>query len=81
MGLEWRWSNRLFYTTPFDVSFRIARALDRVGQDSEGNGGRKVTPLDVPVLPSVVSPTQVRLNIGMGFSNGWMGSRTATHMP
>lgn len=81
VGLEWRWSNRLFYTTPFDVSFRIARALDRVDQDNEGNGGRRVTPLDVPVLPSVVSPTQVRLNIGMGFSNGWMGARTSPHMP
>lgn len=72
VGLEWRWSNRLFYTYPFDISLKLARGLDRVGKNAQGMGGDRLSPIGVPIVPDAVSPTRIQFNIGMGFHNTWM---------
>lgn len=77
VGLEWRWSNRLFYTYPFDVSLKLARGLDRAGEEADGSGGLRLEPVGVPWLPDAVAPTRVQFSVGMGFANSWMGSRGA----
>jgi len=77
VGLEWRWSNRVFYTYPLDISLKLARGLDRVGQRSDGSGGHALHPVDLPVVPEAMAPTQIRFSVGMGFTNSWMGHKSA----
>lgn len=72
VGLEIRVGNRIFYSIPFDISFNVARGLDRVGVDENGHGGYKMHPLDVPLLGESISPTRMSFTIGMGFNNRWM---------
>ena len=47
VGLSFRISNRIFYGTPFDITFTLARGLDRIGEDEDLHGGRKLTPIDL----------------------------------
>ena len=72
VGLEIRVGNRIFYSIPFDISFNVARGLDRIGVDENGHGGYKMHPLDVPLLGESISPTRMSFTIGMGFNNRWM---------
>ncbi len=72
VGLEFRLANRLFYTLPFNISLNLARGLDRIGEDECGKGGRKMTPIDIPVLPKSISPTKISFSIGIDFNNTWM---------
>ncbi len=71
VGLEIRIANRIFYSIPFDISLNLARGLDRIGENAEGRGGRKMNPIDVPLLPEMVSPTRIGFTIGMGFNDRW----------
>lgn len=71
VGISLRWSNKLFSSIPLDVSLTFARALSRIGEDENLNGGRKVNVIDVPLLPDAIAPTRIKLNIGMGFANTW----------
>lgn len=71
VGIELRFANNLFHSVPLNISLNIARALDRVGEDSEGAHGQKLTPIDVPLLPSKFSPTRIHLTIGTDFNNIW----------
>lgn len=70
VGLEFRLSNSLFHSVPFDISLTLARALDRVGENSDGSGGVKPNPIDLP-LPSCISPTRIHFTIGTGLRNVW----------
>ncbi len=72
VGVEFRLANRIFYTMPFNLSLNLARGLDRIGEDENGKGGRKMTPIDIPVLPKAVSPTKIKFSIGLDFDNSWM---------
>lgn len=72
VGLEFRMANRIFYTLPFNISLNLARGLDRIGEDEWGRGGRKMTPIDIPLLPKAVSPTRISFSIGFDFNNTWM---------
>lgn len=72
VGVEIRLANRIFYTMPFNLSLNLARGLDRIGEDENGKGGRKMTPIDIPVLPKAVSPTKIKFSIGFDFDNSWM---------
>jgi len=71
VGLSFRWSNKLFYSIPLDVSLTFARALSRIGENEDLTGGRKITPIDMPVLPENASPTKIKFTIGMGYTNSW----------
>ncbi len=72
IGVEFRLANRIFYTMPFNLSLNLARGLDRIGEDEYGKGGRKMTPIDIPVLPKAISPTRIKFSIGFDFDNSWM---------
>jgi hypothetical protein len=71
VGLSFRISNRIFYGTPFDITFTLARGLDRIGEDEDLHGGRKLTPIDLPVIPESIAPTRIKFAIGMGYTNSW----------
>ncbi|SHL19694.1 WD40-like Beta Propeller Repeat [Fibrobacter sp. UWT2] len=71
VGLSFRMSNRIFYGTPFDISLTFARGLNRIGEDENLEGGRKLTPIDVPGIPESIAPTRIKFSIGMGFQNSW----------
>lgn len=71
VGLSFRWSNKLFYSIPLDISLTFARGLNRIGEDKELNGGRKLNPIDLPLLPKDASPTRIKFALGMGFANSW----------
>jgi hypothetical protein len=71
VGLTFRMSNRIFYSTPFDISLTLARGLNRIGEDENLHGGEKLTPIDLPVIPESIAPTRIKFSIGMGFVNSW----------
>ena len=71
VGLSFRLGNRIFYGTPFDISFTLARGLNRIGEEEDLHGGRKLTPIDLPVIPESIAPTRIKFAIGMGFVNTW----------
>ncbi|OWV02109.1 PD40 domain-containing protein [Fibrobacter sp. UWR2] len=71
VGLSFRWSNKIFYSIPFDISLTFARALSRIGDENGRDGSWKPSPIDVPLLPDVASPTRIKFAIGMGFVNSW----------
>ena len=71
VGLSFRMSNRIFYGTPLDITFTLARGLNRIGEDENLHGGRKLTPIDMPLIPESVAPTRIKFAIGMGFINSW----------
>ena len=66
-------SNKIFYNVPLDISLTLARGLNRIGEsnDTDRSTSRKLNPIDLPVIPDAVSPTRIKLNIGMGFANTW----------
>lgn len=72
VGLEFRLANKLFYTLPLNLSLNLARGLDRTGEDKNGEGGKKLNPIDIPVLPKAISPTKISFTIGLDFNNTWM---------
>ena len=71
VGLSFRWSNKLFYSIPFDISLTLARALSRIGDENGRSESWTPSPIDVPLLPDAVSPTRIKFAIGMGFINSW----------
>ena len=73
VGLSFRMSNKIFYNVPLDISLTLARGLNRIGEsnDTDRSTSRKLNPIDLPVIPDAVSPTRIKLNIGMGFANTW----------
>ena len=71
VGLSFRMSNRIFYGTPLDITFTLARGLNRIGEDENLHGGRKLNPIDMPLIPESVAPTRIKFAIGMGFINSW----------
>lgn len=71
VGISFRMSNKIFYNVPLDISLTFARGLSRIGEDDELNGGRKLTPIDLPLLPESICPTRIKFAIGMGFNNSW----------
>ena len=71
VGLSFRMSNKIFYSIPFDISLTLARGLNRIGEDSDLHGGKKLTPIDVPLIPESIAPTRIKFAIGMGFVNSW----------
>ena len=71
VGLTFRMSNRIFYSVPFDISLTLARGLSRIGEDENLHGGKKLTPIDVPLIPESIAPTRIKFAIGMGFINSW----------
>ncbi|HHX15999.1 MAG TPA: hypothetical protein GX724_07565, partial [Fibrobacter sp.] len=72
VGFEIRLANTIFYSIPLDISLSFARGLDRVDKGSDGSGGSKLDRINMPLLPSVIEPTKIKLSIGMGFNNRWM---------
>jgi len=71
VGLSFRWSNKLFYSIPLDISLTFARALSRIGDENGRSESWTPSPIDVPLLPDAVSPTRIKFAIGMGFVNSW----------
>ena len=71
IGLEFRFGNILFNSIPFDISLSLAKGLDRIDEDDFGQGGKKMNPIDIPLLPDCVSPTRIHLTISSGFKNLW----------
>lgn len=71
VGISFRWSNKIFYSIPFDISLTFARALSRIGDEHGRSGSWKPSPIDIPLLPDVASPTRIKFAIGMGFINSW----------
>ena len=71
VGLSFRWSNKLFYSIPLDISLTLARGLSRIGDENGREGSWRLNPIDIPLLPDAVSPTRIKFSIGMGFINGW----------
>ena len=71
VGISFRWSNKIFYSIPLDISLTFARALSRIGDENGRDGSWKPSPIDVPLLPDVASPTRIKFAIGMGFVNSW----------
>ena len=71
VGLSFRMSNRIFYGTPLDITFTLARGLNRIGEDEDLHGGRKLNPIDLPLIPESVAPTRIKFAVGMGFINSW----------
>mgnify|MGYP002621767424 CR=1 FL=1 len=72
VGLEFRLANKIFYTLPLNISLNLARGLDRTCEDENGEGGKKLKPIDIPVLPKSISPTKISLTVGLDFNNTWM---------
>lgn len=71
VGLSFRWSNKIFSSVPVDISLMFARGLSRIGEDENLNGGQKLTPIDLPLIPESIAPTRIKFSIGMGFNNSW----------
>ena len=71
VGISFRWSNKLFYSIPLDISLTFARALSRIGDENGREGSWKPSPIDIPILPDAASPTRIKFAIGMGFLNSW----------
>ena len=71
VGLSFRMSNRIFYGTPLDITFTLARGLSRIGEDENLHGGKKLNPIDMPLIPEDFAPTRIKFAIGMGFINSW----------
>ncbi|MCF0215505.1 MAG: PD40 domain-containing protein [Fibrobacteraceae bacterium] len=71
VGLSFRMSNKIFYNVPLDISLTFARALSRIGEDDNLNGGYKLDPIDLPVIPKDMAPTRIKFAISMGFINSW----------
>ena len=71
VGLTFRMSNRIFYSVPFDISLTLARGLNRIDEDENLHGGKKLTPIDLPAIPESIAPTRIKFAIGMGFVNSW----------
>ena len=71
VGISFRWSNKLFYSIPLDISLTLARALSRIGDENGRSESWTPSPIDVPLLPDAVSPTRIKFAIGMGFINSW----------
>lgn len=70
LGLSFRMSNKIFYSIPLDISFTLARGLSRIAEE-DVPGGRKLNPIDLPLIPSSIAPTRINFTIGMGFINSW----------
>ncbi|SOE78729.1 WD40-like Beta Propeller Repeat [Fibrobacter sp. UWT3] len=70
-GLSFRWSNKIFYSIPLDITLTFARALSRIGDDEGREGSWKPTTIDVPLLPDAIAPTRIKFTLGMGFINSW----------
>ena len=71
VGLSFRMSNRIFYGTPLDITFTLARGLNRIGEDEDLHGGRNLNPIDLPLIPESVAPTRIKFAVGMGFISSW----------
>jgi hypothetical protein len=71
VGVEFRMSNRIFYTQSFDVYFRFARALDKVRM-ADGEVWESKN-LDIPLIPGVISPTEVQIGIGISLPHPALG--------
>ena len=71
VGLSFRMSNKLWGSIPFDISLTFARGLDRIGEDDDLSGGRKLDPIHLTFLPKSIRPTRIKFSIGMGFINTW----------
>lgn len=72
VGLSFRFANKIFYNVPLDISFTMARALNRIGEtDCDRSTSSRVTPIQLPVIPEVIAPTRIKFAIGMGFANTW----------
>lgn len=71
VGLSFRMSNKIFYSIPLDISLTLAKGLSRIGEDKDLRGGRRLDPINIPLLPDCVSPTKIKFSIGMGFNNTW----------
>lgn len=71
LGVSFRMSNKLFYSIPLDMTLTFARGLDRIGEDNDLRGGKKLNPIDIAVLPKAISPTRINFTLGMGFNNTW----------
>lgn len=71
VGLSFRMSNRIFYGTPLDITFTLARGLNRISEDEDLHGGRKLNPIDLPLIPESVAPTRIKFAVGMGIINSW----------
>ena len=71
VGLSFRMSNKIWGSIPFDISLTFARGLSRIGEDKDLRGGRKLTPIELPLLHKDICPTRIKFSIGMGFANSW----------
>lgn len=71
VGLSFRMSNKIWGSIPFDISLTFARGLSRIGEDKDLRGGRKLTPIELPLLHKDICPTRIKFSIGMGFINTW----------
>jgi hypothetical protein len=71
VGLSFRMSNKIWGSIPFDISLTFARGLSRIGEDKDLRGGRKLTPIELPLLHRDICPTRIKFSIGMGFANSW----------
>ena len=71
VGLNFRMSNKLWGSIPFDISLTFARGLDRIGEDDDCHGGTKLDPIHLTFLPKSIRPTRIKFSIGMGFINTW----------
>lgn len=71
VGLSFRWSNKLFYSVPLDITLTLARALSRIGDEDGRDGSWKPSPIDVPLMPESIAPTRIKFTLGMGFFNSW----------
>lgn len=78
VGVELRWSNRIFMNQSFDLWLNLARGLDRI---ETSQGMVKLDPVDMPLLPSKVSPTGIAFGIGIGFSDPWRGAAANVRGP
>ena len=71
VGLNFRMSNKIWGSIPFDISLTFARGLDRIGEDENYRNGTKLDPIHLTFLPKVLRPTKIKFSIGMGFANSW----------
>ena len=71
VGLSFRMSNKIWDNIPFDITLTFARGLSRIGEDKDLHGGKKLTPIDLPLLHKNICPTRIKFSIGMGFQNSW----------
>jgi hypothetical protein len=56
----------------------LARGLDRI---ATSKGLEELDPVDMPLLPSKVSPTAISFGFGIGFSDPWRGAAASTRGP